>query len=377
MRKHTATAERKNDPARKIIIGGIFALLVVFTVLIIIALRREKSSEVSADVSAAAPVQDRAAGMTLTATPDRTAVLLSAEAEPPSDSALTHQEKWSEGSIRYKGDVYRFNWDLTTYLFMGIDSDQKVARSEDSVSGGQSDAMFLLVIDDKQRKASVISINRNTMTDIVMLDEKGRDLGTFTAQLCLQHGYGDGMQYSCDMTVEAVEYLFYDIPIRGYMALNMGGLGLLNDAIGGVYVRIPEDYRNEACGLDYKAGETVLMDGPDAYNYVRRRDVTEFDSATKRLKRDEAYLLGLITSMKSYIGRDDEKALKVFDTIRDYTVTDIDFSDMASKLGGYSFGEADVYSLSGTTEMGSEFEEFYVNEIELWDLIINIFYDKV
>ena len=72
-------------------------------------------------------------------------------------------EKWQEGDVRYNGKVYRYNMDLKTYLFMGIDRSGKVTEAEDSISGGQSDAMFLLVVDTANEKVSIISIHRVNM----------------------------------------------------------------------------------------------------------------------------------------------------------------------------------------------------------------------
>ena len=66
--------------------------------------------------------------------------------------------------------------------------------SEDLLKGGQADAVFLAVLDPDEKKISVIGINRDTMTDISVYDENGLYIGTQTAQIALQHGYGDGME---------------------------------------------------------------------------------------------------------------------------------------------------------------------------------------
>lgn len=82
-------------------------------------------------------------------------------------------EKWQEGTITYKGKDYHYNSNLRVFLMMGIDNDDPVATAPDYVSGGQSDAMFLLIVDSLNQKLQVISINRNTMTDIKLCDEEG------------------------------------------------------------------------------------------------------------------------------------------------------------------------------------------------------------
>ena len=98
-------------------------------------------------------------------------------------------EKWQEGTVTYKGKDYRYNSNLRVFLMMGIDNDDPVATASDYTNGGQSDAMFLLVVDSLNQKLQVISINRNTMTDIKLCDQEGYSMGTIQGQICLQHAF--------------------------------------------------------------------------------------------------------------------------------------------------------------------------------------------
>ena len=91
-------------------------------------------------------------------------------------------EKWQEGVIKHNDKFYKLNPNLDIYLFMGIDKDEEVVMTEEYADGGQSDAMFLLVTNAKEKKVSVISINRNTMTDIVMYDENGAEMSVDEAR---------------------------------------------------------------------------------------------------------------------------------------------------------------------------------------------------
>ena len=102
-------------------------------------------------------------------------------------------EKWQEGIISHDGKNYIYNKNIKVYLLMGIDSDEPAKPQTDYVEGGQSDAMFLLVTDAKEETISVVSINRNTMTRIEQCYSTGASAGYKTSQICIQHGYGDGM----------------------------------------------------------------------------------------------------------------------------------------------------------------------------------------
>ena len=88
---------------------------------------------------------------------------------------------------------------------------------------------------------SIIAVNRNAMALVDVYDEDGVYMGQYTKQITLQHGYGDGMELSCERSVAAVSRLFYNLPISGYAAINMGAIPALNDAVGGVQVTVLDD----------------------------------------------------------------------------------------------------------------------------------------
>lgn len=308
---------------------------------------------------------------------EQSAVTASAKPEDTVEEGLSYSEKWQEGYIRYDGKVYKYNSSIRTFLIMGIDSDDVVKPAPDMISGGQADALFLMVIDDSTGSISVIAINRNTMTDIKLCDRDGRSLGTFTAQICLQHAYGDGMRLSCQRTVDAVSYLFYNIPIAGYFAMNMGGLSILNDAVGGVSVTLDQDFVIPATGAHIIAGEPYLLKGKDTYSFIRYRDTAEFDSASMRMQRHEIYLAELLKQMERTIGNSKSKALEIFELIEDYSESSLIFADIAEDIGKYGFSDDRMYSLKGETKQGTTFEEFFYEESELYRLILKIFYDIV
>jgi LCP family protein required for cell wall assembly len=290
-----------------------------------------------------------------------------------SDSTV---EKWQEGAVRYNGKVYRYNTAIKTYLFMGIDVDGKVQKAADGLSGGQSDAMFLLVCDSGNEKMSIIAINRNTMTNVDVYDEDSNYVGTYKLQICLQHGYGDGMRVSCIRSVNVVSRLFYNIPISGYVALNLDGIPILNDSVGGVTVQVLEDISNSSKGVELHKGDIVTLNGNEAYSYLRSRDIDVFASADARLNRQMEYMGAFFKQAKATITSSDE-ALNIYDSLEDYMVTSLDFSKLVDELLDYGLDESDIYSVAGETVMGTKFEEFYVDEDALYDMIIQIFYNEV
>nr|WP_330369769.1 LCP family protein [Butyrivibrio sp. FCS014] len=82
-------------------------------------------------------------------------------------------------------------------------------------------------------------LNRNSMTDVDIYDEYGRYQNTVVAQIATQHGFGNGMEESCNYQVKAVSNMFYQLPIHGYAAINMSAIPIINDEVGGVDVHCP------------------------------------------------------------------------------------------------------------------------------------------
>ena len=88
--------------------------------------------------------------------------------------------------------------------------------------------------------------------------------------------------------------MFHNLPIYGYVALNMGGVPPVNDAVGGVEVEVLQDLHYPEKGVDLREGEVVRLNGQEAYCYLRGRDVNEYDSATLRLRREEQYIINFM-----------------------------------------------------------------------------------
>jgi LCP family protein required for cell wall assembly len=215
------------------------------------------------------------------------------------------------------------------------------------------------------------------MTQVAVYDEDGGSLGTMEAQICTQHGFGDGKKLSCTRTVDAVEQLFYNIPISGYVAINMGAVPTLNDSIGGVRVKVLQDLSYPESGVELQEGEVVTLNGSEAYAYLRGRDINDFDSATDRLRREEQYIINYMNQLKAYAAGDSEQVVRIYDSVEDYLVSNVDFATLAEELLDYNFSEDIMYTVPGETRMGDEFEEYYVDEDEFYDLIIQIFYSEI
>ncbi len=282
------------------------------------------------------------------------------------------EEKWDEGTVLYDGKHYRYNDKLRIYLFMGIDNDDPVAPAKNGLEGGQSDAMFLMALDDDRQKMDIIAINRNTMVPVDVYDTEGNFLVRMPLQICLQHGYGDGMKLSCMRSTEAVQRLFGYIPISGYLSLNMGGFASINDAVGGIELTPIQSINWLDAGIE--EGQTITLDGKQAYAYMRYRDINESGTSDQRLERQKQYISAFIEKIMN----DRSLANKMITEGSDYIVASIDLPKIVDSAKDMKFEtDGDIYSLIGETRLENGYESFYPDENELIKLIINVFYEEV
>lgn len=304
--------------------------------------------------------------------------------EPSTEEATEVEEVLEEGQIIYNGQKYQYNQDIRTFAIMGIDTMKTVENKiADNKNGGQSDMNFLAILNPHNKKIQLIAINRNTMTSINRYTVDGEYVDTIKGQLTIQHTYGSGGADSCEMMVSAIDNIMYMVPIHGYFAMNMGAIEKLNDAVGGIELTAIEDIRHENTNI--KAGEKVILMGEDAFWYTKYRDSKVEKSSDMRLQRQKQYLTAFINKTKNMFKEDPSLPLKLYDIIADYSVTDISLDKvtyLATQAVNYSFDQNDIYTVPGTTIAGEEnengvYDEFYVDEEALYDMIVNLFYEPV
>lgn len=285
-------------------------------------------------------------------------------------------QTWKAGWVRHNGKVYEYNSEILTFLIMGIDDMNHVSKKSGGTSGGQADSLFLLVMNPISGKINVVAINRNTMTEIDVYDEDGNFSYTGVGQICLAHGYGDGMEQSCELEEKAVSNLFYSLPLSGYVAINMGAVPMINDAVGGVVVP-----RMSLVDGEIQYGEDETLMGEDAFKYVHFRDLSVFDSASFRLEKQKVYLRALMSKMMEAVRQDPTMIVNLYQTISQYMVTDVDVAEvtyLAGQMPNYSLDLDTIYSLKGETVTGDQgFEEFNYDEDALYELMLEVFYEEV
>lgn len=164
-------------------------------------------------------------------------------------------------------------------LLLGIDNGAYGRPTED----GRSDTMLLLTSNPSEKKAQLLSIPRDTYTEIVGMNYYDK----------INHAYAYGQ---AKMAINSVEKLF-DINIDFYMEINMSGLMEFVDAVGGIEVTSPLTFTYE--GRSFVEGKTELLDGESALRFARMRyDDPEGDYG--RQKRQRIVIEQLVKKMMSF-----------------------------------------------------------------------------
>lgn len=306
-------------------------------------------------------------------------ILVDVDKEIESDSRRASSIKNGNGTtydIIYNGKKYKYNTDILNLLILGIDKMEPVSPAPDAISGGQADAIFLLVMNPHTKTIDMISIPRDTITRIWFYNKDGSFNMTARAQICLQHGYGDGMSVSNENTKKAVSHLFYELPIHSVSSMNMGAIGALNDAVGGVTLEPLSSFSTDTSV--FVQGKTITLQGIQAYDYLHYRDINRHYTAEERLERQKQYLTLLISQAMEAARQNIQVVPDVYQVINDYTVTDLSINEMtylASEAANYQFGQ--IYTLEGTVNTSRTYERYYLDEEAFNRLIVDLFYEEV
>ena len=296
-----------------------------------------------------------------------TTVFLKQKEEPAENSYVSK-------TIERDGISYFPNQNIETFLVIGTDKTGPMEQTEYYENSGMADTLAVLIFDKESKKVNVLSLNRDTMTDIPVLSLDGRPVGTTYAQIAASYTYGDGLERSCENTVKAVSTLLGNVDIDHYIAMTMDGISVLNDAVGGVTVDVKEDF--SAVDPTIKMGEMTLS-GEQALMYVRGRKDVGNQLNVSRMERQQEYMESFFKTMKEKINEDtaSEFAMSTFEEIAPYMVTDCSVTLLSTMMERYADYELGTITIpEGKNTKGEKYMEFYLDEEALDKMVIDLFY---
>lgn len=280
-------------------------------------------------------------------------------------------------NLEYQGQVYHMRDQLTTILFMGVDRREQVTDTNRTAGGGQADFLMLMVIDDERNTITPIMINRDTMTEITLIDIYGDESGDYVAQICLSHGFGNGREQSCELTVRAVSNLLKNLPIDHYVAMGMDGIAAFNDAIGGVEVTLEDDFTK--FDPEMVKGAKIRLKGMQAEYFVRGRHGVGNQTNVYRMHRQRIYLEAAKEIILSEVRKSANFVNTMFDAIEDSLITDVRrgyLVNLANKARLYDVKP--FVDIAGESSVGkSGYMEFYPKEDSIMQAILDACYQPM
>ncbi|MDT2603089.1 LCP family glycopolymer transferase [Enterococcus dongliensis] len=216
-------------------------------------------------------------------------------------------------------------------LLAGVDTGD-LGRSDQ----GRSDSMMVVTINPKQKKSTIVSLDRDILAKIVGYGSNDK----------LNHAYAFG---GVEMSMDTIETLL-DIPLDHYVSINMRGLKDLIDAVGGIEVNNKIDFTLD--GIHVKKGKQTL-DGEKGLAYARMR-YEDPEGDVGRQKRQREVVTKILRKAMSINGVGNYR--KILKAVEKNMKTDLTWEDMMDVGTNYlsAFDTIKQKQLVGKSQMIDE-----------------------
>ena len=216
-------------------------------------------------------------------------------------------------------------------LLLGVD--------ERDADIGRSDTIIVLTANPSLASVKVLSIPRDTYTEIIGLDKMDK----------LNHAYAFG---GIDMALRSVENLL-DIPIDYVVQVNMESFLEIVDSVGGVTVDNPSAFKEN--GYQYAEGP-IHLDGDSALSYVRMRKNDPLGDFGRQ-ERQKQVLLAILKEGASFNSLLNYKDL--LSSLADNIRTNMTFGQMMDIQKGYKAALTNVESITLANGSGKRMNDIW------------------
>ncbi|MDD3795651.1 MAG: LCP family protein [Lachnospiraceae bacterium] len=282
-------------------------------------------------------------------------------------------------NISYDGQRYQYNAQITTILYAGIDSEGKLQPGVTYTDAPRADSISLVIMDKKNKKMTIMALNRDLMTEVRRYTLSGKDRGTYVTHLGFAYTYGEGGEVSCENLREAVSNFLGGIPINEYVVTNRSSMSFINNLVGGVTVTVP----NNDLAADYpelQQGAVVTLDDSNIEAYIRSRDSDTDFSNEGRIARQQSYITSYIGQFQTLVQEDLSGTwdrMQEMDEFVQTSITKNKYLNLVNLLNAVDFTAGDYYIPAGEDKAGELHDEFYVDAAALQDKVIDLFYTAV
>lgn len=243
-------------------------------------------------------------------------------------------------------------------LLLGVDTTDNGIRDTETNYKGNSDTMIVVTVNPKTKKTTMVSIPRDTMTQIW----KSQNNNTKKIQK-INSAYNIGDAGSAVVTTEKL----INVPIDYYIKVDFNSLKKIVNSVGGVDVDVPFSFSYGDSGekpSNFTKGQ-MHLNGKQALDYARMRheDPNGDYGRQQRQRQIISAIIKSAASAKTFTHFKD-----VLDSISDSMTTNLSFNDMQTMFFNYRDAADDIKSdhLQGYGQMvdGVSYELASTKEIQ-------------
>lgn len=297
------------------------------------------------------------------------------------DDKVERESAAPDPAYLYLGDLeYEVSDNVKAYLLVGTDGAGSRPDAK-HYHGPMSDYLLLVLIDKTKETFGFVQIDRDTMTDIVQIGEDGDEESAATEeeQICTASWFGKDLYQGLANLLNSASYLMGGLDIEGYYSINMDDIAKLNHAVGGVTVKIEDDFSEY--DREMVPGAEVHLTDEQAELFVRSRKEIGDGTNESRMRRQRAYMTALMDQAKQKMAEDKSFALEVYKELNDAATTNIRaarVSVIANLL--YKYENKGIFDIDGERTKGrtgqdkKDYVQFYADEESIAKILKELMY---
>ncbi|MFJ4078622.1 LCP family protein [Streptomyces iakyrus] len=221
-------------------------------------------------------------------------------------------------------------------LVLGSDTraggNKKLGGGTDDGSA-RSDTAMIVHVYKGHKKASVVSIPRDTLIDRPACTDTKGDEYPAARGVMFNSAYSTGGAACAVKTVESIT----DLRMDHYLEVDFAGFQKLIDDLGGVEITTTKSIEDPDSHLNLKAG-THTLDGKQALGLVRTRHGVGDGSDLGRIQLQQAFIKALVHQIKDVgVFSNPKRLLDLAETATNTVTTDSDLGSV-NKLASFASG---------------------------------------
>lgn len=273
---------------------------------------------------------------------------------------------------------YDYFDEIESYLLIGTDASGVSKANGGQYHGNMADFILLAIFNKTESTYSFLQLDRDTITEIDLLQEDGSANASADIQLCTAHWYGGSESEGCVNTVNAVSAMLGNLTIDGYYELNMKEIPVLNHAIGGVTVTLEDDFSN--IDKTMQKGKTIKLKDNQAFHYVHDRYQVGDERNISRMRRQRNYMKEFFKIAVEKTKEEPAFGNRLYKRLKEAANTDINGRKVSAIMNWISAWQGKgIYVFEGKSKIGKilgdgeEHAEFYIDKKSKIDVMTKLY----